>query len=119
MQDVIDMSKEDLKERKWREDNGDLVELIESEVEKICSLKNCITYLMNKGDFTSEVRKLRWNTITLEDSENFIYHENSKILLKSTGDMPPNNLPGLSGSSGSYSKQLTPFEYFKRSIKED
>ena len=62
---------------------------------------------MVKGYFTSEARKLRCNTITLDDWENFVRHPNSKRLLELTRDMPPTDPPGLAGSSGSYPNQLT------------
>ena len=47
--------------------NDDLAELMVSEVENIRSMKNNITYLKEKGDFTSEAIKLRHNAITLDD----------------------------------------------------
>ena len=48
IQDVIDMSKEDLREIKWREDDSYLAELMASEVGKVRILKNCANYLMAK-----------------------------------------------------------------------
>ena len=47
VRDVIDMSKECVKEIKSLEDDGNLAELMTSKVDKICILKNCITYLQN------------------------------------------------------------------------
>ena len=63
MQDVMHVSKEELKELKWREENGNIAELMAIEVGNILSLKNHITCLITKGVFLSEVRKLRHNII--------------------------------------------------------
>ena len=60
------MSTEELKEKKWREDDGDLKEFMVSEVVKIRSLNNHGT-LMTKVYFSSESRKLRHNTITFDN----------------------------------------------------
>ena len=110
VQDVTDVSKEELKEEKWREDNCDLSELMTSDVVKIRSLKDYITHLTTKEEFTSEANKLRCNTITLDDWENFICYPNRKRLLESTREMSSNPSTGLAGSSGSSSTQLTPVE---------
>ena len=111
------MHKEELKELKCLEDDGNLAGLIASEVGKVHILNNCITFIMAKWNFTSEASKLRHKNINLEYWENFIRHANSTILLESSGDMPPNPLPGLVSSSGSSSNKLTQVEYFNRSIK--
>ena len=78
---MIEMSKGELREMKWRENNGDLAELMTSEVNKIRSLNNCVNYLMVKGYFPSEAIKLTCNTITLDDWENFFCYPNSITLL--------------------------------------
>ena len=75
------MSKEELKELKWRENNDDLSELIKSEVGKAHSLKNYVTYLKVKRCFPSEERELRCNTITLDAWEEFIRDPNSTTML--------------------------------------
>ena len=113
------MSKEEIRELKRREKNVDLAELMASELSKIHSLKNLIVYLMVKGDFPSEERKLRCKTITLDDWENFIRYPHNTRFLESNGDMPPNSPPALAGSSGISLHQLTSIESFKLSVKRD
>ena len=61
------MSIEEIKELNWREENVDLSELMATEVGKIQSLKDRISHIMARGKFPSKARKLRHNTITLED----------------------------------------------------
>ena len=111
------MSKEDLKEIKRRENNGDLSELMTSESGKVHRLKKCIIYLKVKGDFPPEARELRHDTIKLDDWEDFIRDPNVTKMLESTGDVPFNSPPALHGSSESSSHQLTHVESFERSIQ--
>ena len=113
------MTKEDLKDLKWRENNGDFSELLTSEIVKVRMLKKYITYLKVKGNYTSEARELRHNNSALEDWEDFIRGTTSTIILESTRDTTSNTPLGLSVSSRSCSHQLTPIESFKRSIKWD
>ena len=75
------MSKEDLKELKWIENNDDLSELMTSEVCKVRSLKNYVTRLKVKGEFTSEARELRCKTITFDDWQDFIRDRNSTRMM--------------------------------------
>ena len=93
--------------------------LLKSDAGKIHSLKNCITYLNLKEDFTSEPRDLRHDTIVPESWDHFRIFPQSTMLLQSSRDMTSNQPPELSGSSGSSSYQLTPVEAFRRSIKRD
>ena len=56
IQDIIDMTKEGLKELSWRKNNGDLSELITIEVGKVRSLRNYNTCLNFKGNLPFEAR---------------------------------------------------------------
>lgn len=111
------MTKEDLKELKQRENNGDVSNLMTNEEGKVRILRNCINYLKVKGNFPSEARELRYNTIALDYQKDFICNPTSTRLLESTRCITSNPPPGLAGSSESSSHQLTPVESFKRRIK--
>ena len=98
---------------------GHISELMTSEVDKVRSLKNCITCLKIKGDFSSEARELRHKTITLDHWEDFVSDLTITRILQSTGCITFNPPPGLAGSSRRSSHQLTPVESLKRIIKRD
>ena len=115
----MNLSKGDLEDIRWREDNGNLSPLMKIYTGKIRILKNYVAYLNLKGDFPSEGNELRHKTITLQSWNNFTRDPESTKLLEPSGDMPSNPPLGLSGSLGSSSHQLTPVESFKRSIKID
>ena len=90
---------------------------MESEVGKVRSLKNYIAYIKFKGNFTSNHRDLRFNTITIDYWEDFIRNLDRLRMLIFTGNITCNPPPELAASSRSCSHQLTPVESFKRSIK--
>ena len=62
----MNLSKEDLEDLRWREENGDLLPLMKSDIGKIRSLNSYITYQHLKGDLPSEANNLRHDTITLK-----------------------------------------------------
>ena len=88
--------------------NGDVTKLEPSEVDKVRSLKNYKAYQEVKGDFPSHPKDLRHNNITIDDWEDLIRDPTIIIMLEFTADINTNPPPGLAGSSGSSSHQLTP-----------
>ena len=119
MSDIINLPKEDLKLLKCKDDNGDDVYLTPSEVGRIRSLSNYDTYRQSKGDWPAGASELRYNTISIDDWEDFIHNPTSTRMLAETGNTTSNPPPGFAGSSKASSRQLTPVESFKRSIKRD
>ena len=67
IQHITIRSKEDLEKLEWKEDNVDVSKLEPFEVSMIRSLKNYLSCLKVKGNFPSNPRDLRNNTITIED----------------------------------------------------
>ena len=64
IQDSMNLSKEELKNHTWIEDNSDFSKLEPSKAGKVRSLKNCNAYQESNGDFPSDPRDLRFNSIT-------------------------------------------------------
>ena len=67
IQDAINLTKEQLENLTWKENNGDVTKIEPSEVDKVLSLKNYNAYREAKGNFTSDPRDLLFNNITIED----------------------------------------------------
>ena len=116
---ALTIPKDELKGLKSKDDNGDDVYLSPSEVGMIRSLSNYDTYRQSKRDWPEGASELRYNTIPIDDWEDFIRDPSSTRILEETGDITSNPPPGFAGSSKASSYQLTPVESFKRSIKRD
>ena len=119
IQDILDLSKDDLRALEWVDNKGDIVNLSASEVGKIRSLARYNDYRQAKGNWPLDAKDLRYNDISIDDWENFIRDPTSTRMLIAAGDIASNPPPGFAGSSKSSSNQLTLAESFKRSVKRD
>ena len=68
---VVELSKEDLESVTWKDDNSYLSSLINNEVGDILNLMQHIEHLKQKGEFPSEAHNFRHNIITQESYLDF------------------------------------------------
>jgi hypothetical protein len=86
IQDVLNQTKDELKNLTWKDINGDVIKLTQSEVSKIRSLDNYNAYRKANGNWPSNARDLRCNNITIDDWEDFIKDSVSTRTMAATGD---------------------------------
>ena len=81
---TMNLDEEDLDILRRKEENDDLSPLIEKDTKKILSLKDCMTFLNFTGDFSLEVRNLRYNSpwVTREKWDKFARNSENYQLLE-------------------------------------
>ena len=82
IQDILNLPKDDLRALKWIGDNDDVSNLTPNEVSRILSLRYFDTYRKTKGHWPEGASDLRYNTISIDDWEDFIRDPSNTRMLQ-------------------------------------